>query len=141
MSVTCHRSVVFSGYSGFLHLKTNHHYITKILLEVALNTITQDYPSQLKCYYPCTSNPNRNIKTICLNLLHKICKWPQRSIWTKRCSIDVNNRLYLKITIIQYTRVDLKSWHVHVEFWCELPQSSYYVLFKNIVGDVCCKGI
>ena len=112
--------------------KTDHHYITEI------NTITLAKPSQLKCYHPCTSNP-RNIKTICFNLLHKICKWTQRSIWTKWWSIDVDNWLYLKIKIIQYTNVDLKSWHV--EFWFELPWSSYYVLYKNIVGDVCCKSI
>jgi hypothetical protein len=35
MSVTCGRSVVFTGYSGFLHD------ITEILLKVALNTIGQ----------------------------------------------------------------------------------------------------
>ena len=34
MSVTCDRSVVFSGYSGFLR-----HDITEILLKVVLNTI------------------------------------------------------------------------------------------------------
>jgi hypothetical protein len=33
LSVTCDRSVVFSGYSGFLH------YLTEILLNVVLNTI------------------------------------------------------------------------------------------------------
>jgi hypothetical protein len=35
LSVTCDRSVVFSGYSGFLH-----HDITEIVLKVLLNTIT-----------------------------------------------------------------------------------------------------
>jgi hypothetical protein len=36
--------VVFSGYSGFLHLyKTDRHDLTEILLNVALNTITP-YP-------------------------------------------------------------------------------------------------
>ena len=39
LSVTCRRSVVFSGYSGFLR-----HDITEILLKVALNTITH-HPS------------------------------------------------------------------------------------------------
>jgi hypothetical protein len=34
--MTCDRSVIFSGYSGFLHL----HDIAEILLKVALNTIT-----------------------------------------------------------------------------------------------------
>jgi hypothetical protein len=37
MSVTCSRSVVFSGYSTN---KTDCHEITEILLKVALNTIT-----------------------------------------------------------------------------------------------------
>ena len=41
LSVTCGRSVVFSGYSGLLHQKkTDCHYITGILLKVALNTMT-----------------------------------------------------------------------------------------------------
>jgi hypothetical protein len=36
-----------TGYSGFLHHKTDHHDITKILLKVALNTITNNvYPEQ-----------------------------------------------------------------------------------------------
>jgi len=39
-TVTCGRSVVFSGYSGFLHNKTDRHNITEILLKVVLNTIT-----------------------------------------------------------------------------------------------------
>ena len=37
--MTCDRSVVFSGFSGFLHSKTDHHDITEILLKVALNVI------------------------------------------------------------------------------------------------------
>jgi len=37
--VTCDRSVVFSRYSGFLHQKTDLHYVIEILLKVALNTI------------------------------------------------------------------------------------------------------
>jgi hypothetical protein len=36
LSVTCDRSVGFSGYFGFLH-----HDITEILLKVVLNTIKQ----------------------------------------------------------------------------------------------------
>ena len=32
--------MVFSGYSGFLHQKTDRHDKTEILLNVALNTIT-----------------------------------------------------------------------------------------------------
>ena len=39
LSVICGKSVVFSGYSGFLHRKTDPHYITDILLKVALNTL------------------------------------------------------------------------------------------------------
>jgi hypothetical protein len=38
--VTCGRSVVYSGYSGFLHQWTDIHDIPEILLKVALNTIT-----------------------------------------------------------------------------------------------------
>ena len=38
--VTCGRSVVFSGYSGFLHQYNWPHDITEILLTVALNTNT-----------------------------------------------------------------------------------------------------
>jgi len=38
--VTCGRSVVFSGYSDFLHHKTDRHDITELLLKVKLNTIT-----------------------------------------------------------------------------------------------------
>ena len=41
LSVNCGRSVVFSGYSGFLHKKNPGRYdITDILLKVALSTIT-----------------------------------------------------------------------------------------------------
>ena len=39
LSVTCGRSMVFSGYSSFTN-KTDYHVITEILLKVALNTIT-----------------------------------------------------------------------------------------------------
>jgi len=39
LSVTCDMSVVFSQYSGFFINKTDRHYITEILLKVALNTI------------------------------------------------------------------------------------------------------
>ena len=40
MSVTCCRSLVFSGYSGSYTNKTDCHDIVEILLKVALNTIT-----------------------------------------------------------------------------------------------------
>jgi hypothetical protein len=39
LSVTCDRSVVFSGY---------HHYITEILLKVALNTISLTFIIKIK---------------------------------------------------------------------------------------------
>ena len=39
MSMTCYRSVVFSGYSVSFNNKTDRHDITKILVKVALNTI------------------------------------------------------------------------------------------------------
>ena len=38
--MTCGRSVVYSGYSGFLHQWTDIHDIPEILVKVALNTIT-----------------------------------------------------------------------------------------------------
>jgi hypothetical protein len=38
--VTCDRSVVFSGYSGYTTNKSDRHNITEILLKDALNTIT-----------------------------------------------------------------------------------------------------
>jgi len=38
--VTCGRSVVFFGYSVSSTNKTDRHYITEILLKLALNTIT-----------------------------------------------------------------------------------------------------
>ena len=41
MSVTCDRSVVFSGYTGYYTNKTDRHDITETLLKVALNTINQ----------------------------------------------------------------------------------------------------
>ena len=44
LSVTCDRSVVFSGYSGFLHD------ITEILLKVGLNTINQTKPHFVESY-------------------------------------------------------------------------------------------
>jgi len=43
--VTCDRSVVFSGYSGF------HHDITEILLKVALITINQTINDYKILYY------------------------------------------------------------------------------------------
>jgi len=39
LSVTCNRSVVFFGYSGFLPQKTDRNDIAEILLKVALDTI------------------------------------------------------------------------------------------------------
>ena len=44
--VTCDRSVVFSGYSGFLHKNSDRHNITEILLKVALNIIIPRPPFQ-----------------------------------------------------------------------------------------------
>ena len=38
--MTCDRSVVFSGYSGFSTNRTDRYDIAEILLKVALNTIT-----------------------------------------------------------------------------------------------------
>jgi hypothetical protein len=43
LSVTCHRSVVFSGYSN----KTYHHDITEILLKMALNIINHTKPKRV----------------------------------------------------------------------------------------------
>ena len=43
LSVTCNRSVVFSGYSFSSTNKTDCHDITEILLKVVLNTINQNY--------------------------------------------------------------------------------------------------
>jgi hypothetical protein len=39
--MTCDRSVVFSGYSGFPTYKTDRHNIIEILLAVLLNTINR----------------------------------------------------------------------------------------------------
>jgi len=41
--VTGDRSVVFSGYSGFLTNKTDIHDITEILLKVALSTTNHQF--------------------------------------------------------------------------------------------------
>jgi len=38
--VTCDRSAIFSGYSGFLHNKIDRHDIAEILLNVESNKIT-----------------------------------------------------------------------------------------------------
>ena len=47
MSVTCVRSVFFSGHFGFLHKNgTDHHDITEILLKVALNTMHKQINKQ-----------------------------------------------------------------------------------------------
>ena len=45
--VTCDRSVVFSGYSGFYTNKTDHHTLTYLLLKAALSTMNQ--PTLEKC--------------------------------------------------------------------------------------------
>ena len=47
LSVTWSRSVVFSGYSGFLTNKTECHDITEILLKVSLNTIKPNQTNQM----------------------------------------------------------------------------------------------
>ena len=44
LSVTCDRSVVFSGYTGVSNNKTDRHDITEILLNVSLNTTTPTAP-------------------------------------------------------------------------------------------------
>ena len=49
--MTCDMSVVFSGYSGFLHYKTDRHDITEILLKVALNTITLTISINIRFVY------------------------------------------------------------------------------------------
>jgi hypothetical protein len=43
--MTYGRSVIFSGYSGFLHNKTDHHDIIEILLKLAINTINPTKPT------------------------------------------------------------------------------------------------
>ena len=43
MSVTCDRSVVFSGYSVSSTIKTDRHDITEILLKMTLSTINHNY--------------------------------------------------------------------------------------------------
>ena len=52
MWVNCDRSVIFSGYSCFLHQlnKTDCHKITEILLIVALNTITLIHSDVVRFY-------------------------------------------------------------------------------------------
>jgi hypothetical protein len=46
--------VIFSAYSGFLSNKTEHHYITEILLTVALSTIK---PNQIKDIFEAKTFP------------------------------------------------------------------------------------
>ena len=53
LSVFCSRSVVFSGYSGFLHQYNFCHDINEILLNVALNTITQTLITYYSNYLVC----------------------------------------------------------------------------------------
>ena len=52
MSVICDRSVVFSGYSDFLHC----HDINEILLKVALNIITPLSLASQACYHTITAS-------------------------------------------------------------------------------------
>jgi hypothetical protein len=51
LSVTCNRSVVFSGYFDFLTNKTDRHNITEILLKVALSTISHIKPIAAIVFY------------------------------------------------------------------------------------------
>jgi hypothetical protein len=54
LSVTCYRSVVFTGYSASSTNKTDRHDVTEILLKVALNTTNQ--PTNLKRNINCVSS-------------------------------------------------------------------------------------
>jgi hypothetical protein len=58
--VICDRSVVFSGYSGFLHNKTDSHNIIEILLKMALNTITLTLTQTYIAAESCTGNVSHN---------------------------------------------------------------------------------
>jgi hypothetical protein len=65
--VTCGRSVVFSGYSGFLHQKTDRHDIAEILLKVALKTISLNQTIKycgVKQHVPFTSTGSTEEKYI-----------------------------------------------------------------------------
>jgi hypothetical protein len=58
LSVTCDRSVVFSGYSNTSTNKTGYHDITEILLNVALSTINQTKIVVINTYLDLSNTSN-----------------------------------------------------------------------------------
>jgi hypothetical protein len=98
LSVTCGRSVVFSGYAGFTINKTDCHDITEILLKVALNTKTK--PNQkkntiyfywTKTYFSKSILPSDNLcgkfsPIKCSAILPKACSNEDRS-FKEQCNL------------------------------------------------------
>ena len=81
MSVTYSRSVVFFGYSSFLHQYNWPPYITEVLLKVALNTITLIICNQ--CLSPLTLWVWIPLKRDVFDttLVDEVCQWLTAGRW------------------------------------------------------------
>jgi hypothetical protein len=117
LSMTCDRSVVFSGYSVSSTSKTDRHDITEILLKVTLSTINQTnkhtlysslmrqsrFKSFSKCYFNielCVGLPlNPYLRIQSANISFDLCKWIHFVLY----SYSYNDRMYCMRNIIWYT--------------------------------------
>ena len=117
MSVTCDRRIVFSGFSCFLHYKTDRHDITEILLKVTLNTITQ--PTKIEAYFSVRG------------LIYELCIWflllSNLAVFSEDLTPEVE-KLFLYPLV---SSVILNSFVCHISFFFSSFQSCsvFFVFF------------
>ena len=104
LSVTCDRSVVFSGPPVSYTNKTDRHDITEKLLKVALKTIKQTKTNKLSKKYVFVANESQvnSHLSYAIQILHLIISlvWAIKSFWPHpwcnckplRVSVDSNQR-------------------------------------------------
>jgi hypothetical protein len=98
--------VVFSGHSGLLHQKTDHHDITEILLKVALSTMNQSNHQRLTFHLsPQISKHKKH---------YDIWHWKSRSC--TKMLVFQDGQLYNK-TVLVYKNYYLTCCSEYSSFW------------------------
>ena len=144
MWVNCDRSVIFSGYSCFLHQlnKTDRHKIAEILLIVVLNTITllhsdvvRFYREQERLYILMYKWYTWKIADVSLNnksLIHHIecfVLWLRKYFWKKKMNMN-------HLIIILWCEKFFVLFFVFKQFFFSIYMINLWTVWKT-----CCWGI